>query len=179
MRISDWSSDVCSSDLRRLPASLQFGAGTDEQICLPVFGDQARPRLDLVDILQRRGRDVDVEMISAKFLQQRAPFGFAGEHLECGSRCGLAEDGAEAEHGGNEIRFHERTFRTDAPGVNPSRSEEHTSELQSLMRISYAVFCLKKKKKHIHIKIPQLIYRHDQIDNSTHILDKHSDKLNN
>src|SRR3546814_15064968 len=30
-----------------------------------------------------------------------------------------------------------------------SRSEEHTSELQSLMRISYAVFCLKKKKKHI------------------------------
>src|SRR3546814_11633109 len=32
-------------------------------------------------------------------------------------------------------------------GVPPSRSEEHTSELQSLMRISYAVFCLKKKKK--------------------------------
>src|SRR3546814_7442438 len=30
------------------------------------------------------------------------------------------------------------------------RSEEHTSELQSLMRISYAVFCLKKKKNHIH-----------------------------
>src|SRR3546814_8151297 len=30
------------------------------------------------------------------------------------------------------------------------RSEEHTSELQSLMRISYAVFCLKKKKIHIH-----------------------------
>src|SRR3546814_3065676 len=35
------------------------------------------------------------------------------------------------------------------------RSEEHTSELQSLMRISYAVFCLKKKKnKHIHIQKP-------------------------
>src|SRR3546814_1771721 len=31
------------------------------------------------------------------------------------------------------------------------RSEEHTSELQSLMRISYAVFCLKKKKKHTHM----------------------------
>src|SRR3546814_6575540 len=31
---------------------------------------------------------------------------------------------------------------------NPVRSEEHTSELQSLMRISYAVFCLKKKKRH-------------------------------
>src|SRR3546814_4897514 len=32
----------------------------------------------------------------------------------------------------------------------PQRSEEHTSELQSLMRISYAVFCLKKKKNHKH-----------------------------
>src|SRR3546814_5062002 len=32
-------------------------------------------------------------------------------------------------------------------GCNTGRSEEHTSELQSLMRISYAVFCLKKKKK--------------------------------
>src|SRR3546814_4803267 len=37
-----------------------------------------------------------------------------------------------------------------------SRSEEHTSELQSLMRISYAVFCLKKKKKHITIIIKYL-----------------------
>src|SRR3546814_6714656 len=37
--------------------------------------------------------------------------------------------------------------------VNLTRSEEHTSELQSLMRISYAVFCLKKKNKHNHILI--------------------------
>src|SRR3546814_5407597 len=39
--------------------------------------------------------------------------------------------------------------RPDAPMTTPARarSEEHTSELQSLMRISYAVFCLKKKKK--------------------------------
>src|SRR3546814_6105204 len=36
-----------------------------------------------------------------------------------------------------------------------SRSEEHTSELQSLMRISYAVFCLKKKKKHKEEQITQ------------------------
>src|SRR3546814_8676099 len=34
-----------------------------------------------------------------------------------------------------------------AGAATPTRSEEHTSELQSLMRISYAVFCLKKKKK--------------------------------
>src|SRR3546814_2923985 len=38
------------------------------------------------------------------------------------------------------------------------RSEEHTSELQSLMRISYAVFCLKKKKKKTYIKIDTLHY---------------------
>src|SRR3546814_10317928 len=37
-------------------------------------------------------------------------------------------------------------LRVDAPGNVVGRSEEHTSELQSLMRISYAVFCLKKKK---------------------------------
>src|SRR3546814_7697922 len=47
----------------------------------------------------------------------------------------------------------QRHFTVDSGGpvaraVLPSRSEEHTSELQSLMRISYAVFCLKKKKKH-------------------------------
>src|SRR3546814_4459469 len=35
---------------------------------------------------------------------------------------------------------------------HPSRSEEHTSELQSLMRISYAVFCLKKKTKKVHAR---------------------------
>src|SRR3546814_4945552 len=39
------------------------------------------------------------------------------------------------------------SFKIPARHHPPSRSEEHTSELQSLMRISYAVFCLKKKKK--------------------------------
>src|SRR3546814_4316203 len=38
-------------------------------------------------------------------------------------------------------------------GVGSMRSEEHTSELQSLMRISYAVFCLKKKKEHQNINL--------------------------
>src|SRR3546814_1496066 len=39
-----------------------------------------------------------------------------------------------------------RTVRPPGASIKPLRSEEHTSELQSLMRISYAVFCLKKKK---------------------------------
>src|SRR3546814_2635591 len=41
----------------------------------------------------------------------------------------------------------ERVVTVGSQKVRPSRSEEHTSELQSLMRISYAVFCLTKKKK--------------------------------
>src|SRR3546814_19001206 len=54
----------------------------------------------------------------------------------------------------NDIRTRLQGLRIDAllcmvapPGDDGCRSEEHTSELQSLMRISYAVFCLKKKKK--------------------------------
>src|SRR3546814_6629484 len=52
------------------------------------------------------------------------------------------------EEGGYDIAWTRRRARQDAPdsGEPAVRSEEHTSELQSLMRISYAVFCLKKKK---------------------------------
>src|SRR3546814_3024128 len=54
--------------------------------------------------------------------------------------------------GSSSIRFWFGIDR-DFPGrpIIRRRSEEHTSELQSLMRISYAVFCLKKKNKHRHI----------------------------
>src|SRR3546814_4967471 len=45
----------------------------------------------------------------------------------------------------------------DSDRVRRARSEEHTSELQSLMRISYAVFCLKKKKKRLTHKMSMLI----------------------
>src|SRR3546814_2369649 len=45
------------------------------------------------------------------------------------------------------LRQHRRRDLRIAPDRSENRSEEHTSELQSLMRISYAVFCLKKKKK--------------------------------
>src|SRR3546814_3291733 len=55
----------------------------------------------------------------------------------------------------NLIRFREilcmrRPWPLNPPTPSPNRSEEHTSELQSLMRISYAVFCLKKKKNNRH-----------------------------
>src|SRR3546814_6372481 len=65
-------------------------------------------------------------------------------HARC-SRRGAAQDPAVFEMNGDrgprsvlELAFHKR-------GIQSCRSEEHTSELQSLMRISYAVFCLKKK----------------------------------
>src|SRR3546814_8191413 len=65
---------------------------------------------------------------------------------------GAAKKEAGQENHGNPIaisgeRKHQSVqFSTANPGTSAKRSEEHTSELQSLMRISYAVFCLKKKK---------------------------------
>src|SRR3546814_9304460 len=52
------------------------------------------------------------------------------------------------EHDVGQVRFRLRRFAGDVG--NAPRSEEHTSELQSLMRTSYAVFCLKKKKQNIN-----------------------------
>src|SRR3546814_10170959 len=60
----------------------------------------------------------------------------------CASRCEVFVHGACV---GSGIEFPAFAARITA---SPARSEEHTSELQSLMRISYADFCLKKKKKH-------------------------------
>src|SRR3546814_8075900 len=95
MRISDWSSDVCSSDLSFLQRS---GARDRHILHLHAWLVATRHRRQ---ILQR-------------------------PHLVDRHR-------ADAGHFAIEVR--------------PCRSEEHTSELQSLMRISYAVFCLKKQKK--------------------------------
>src|SRR3546814_3661834 len=92
MRISDWSSDVCSSDL------------PDDRRCrLPHQGGQHPSDLRHGDLT--------------------------------------------ASERGQAFGFHARPRSGHREEVLPDRSEEHTSELQSLMRISYAVFCLKKKKK--------------------------------
>src|SRR3546814_2165162 len=60
---------------------------------------------------------------------------------------GRVDAGADAQHGGPDREGNAPVGggAPDLRGGEPSRSEEHTSELQSLMRISYAVFCLKKK----------------------------------
>src|SRR3546814_6617408 len=99
MRISDWSSDVCSSDL----ASMFSRIASFAMSCLPRPGAMSA---------QHHRRRVSV-------------------------RCSCLPTGTATA----------MTFDTPGPpgaGVSCFRSEEHTSELQSLMRISYAVFCLNK-----------------------------------
>src|SRR3546814_6183022 len=118
MRISDWSSDVCSSDLQdRLHV---------------VRGDARGVEADL-------GQRLGLEAVLRVPGVERA--GFLAALLDLGAieslRPGAA--GADVEHRAR--RRGEHNLATlDA------RSEEHTSELQSLMRLSYDVFCLKKKK---------------------------------
>src|SRR3546814_9922238 len=108
MRISDLSSDVCSSDL-------QFRRGGE------ILQDKGYRRS--VDALRRR--------------REAAPDDpRAGAERQLPERVGFHR--RQPQHG----------ILARTAGKYQERSEEHTSELQSLMRISYAVFCLKKKKKH-------------------------------
>src|SRR3546814_3175855 len=74
-----------------------------------------------------------------------------------------------------DIEFVDRLLRGEGVGLAAHhadlalRSEEHTSELQSLMRISYAVFCLKKKKKeHTNNNHIYLHHYHDKYNNYKH-----------
>src|SRR3546814_3759740 len=68
----------------------------------------------------------------------------------------LSAHGCALRADGDYNRIPWRTSRPHRPRLDGDRSDEHTSELQSLMRISYDVFCLKKKKWHAH-------QRHDKI----------------
>src|SRR3546814_7716221 len=120
MRISDWSSDVCSSDLEQ----------HDRHV-------EVRDALDRARDLQHLGRAGDHPAELA--IVARAPFGKPRIlDFELAAVKGAGDDQpqlADVDRLLIEI---------------PSRSEEHTSELQSLMRISYAVFCLNKKTKTKH-----------------------------
>src|SRR3546814_6540164 len=109
MRISDWSSDVCSSDLGRL---------------LGLQQDVARRELAL--------RRVLLEELAVGGVQLRL-----GHPLVDGAlQVGLADDEI--------LDLRHPPLHLPVAG---QRSEEHTSELPSPMRLSYAVFCLKKKHK--------------------------------
>src|SRR3546814_5855864 len=114
MRISDWSSDVCSSDLRRRLLNKPLGDRVGRTIDLEIETD-FRPN-------RRSERLHGISGLAAEIValeESRA------DRME---QCALAFFVVAGDH------------------RHAFRSEEHTSELQSLMRISYAVFCLKKKK---------------------------------
>src|SRR3546814_5162968 len=135
MRISDWSSDVCSSDL-----IVQFGGQTPlklaqeiEDAGIPILGTSP----DAIDLAEDRERFA--ALIERLGLKQPAN-GIARsreEALAVAERIGypvLMRPSYVL--GGRAMEIVE-----DAEQLDNYRSEEHTSELQSLMRISYAVFC--------------------------------------
>src|SRR3546814_7758432 len=142
MRISDWSSDVCSSDLDEARAL----AGVSRAGRLPGGGvDASYQRRRLADAERPGGqpREGDALRLGAEASWEVDLFGRVRRGVEA----------AEAEVGGAEalLRAARAAVTADVAGhyfeLRGSRSEEHTSELQSLMRISYAVFCLKTKKQ--------------------------------
>src|SRR3546814_1195207 len=140
MRISDGRSDVCSSDL---DADLP-GAGQDR-----VFEVRAERRLDRrVDPLSGGGA-VLAEHVGPDAVGAQRPVEDVHRDLEPFAarlrRYVPVGDDHAAERVGRGQRHEGQGVERGAP--QEGRSEEHTSELQSLMRISYAVFCLKKKKK--------------------------------
>src|SRR3546814_410300 len=171
MRISDWSSDVCSSDLRlrkqgaiRTPA--EFVAKQMDDAGALGGGEHG---LRLADIERERFFAHHVAAARDRGQRQRGmrvrrrhdrrdsgaaardgiiEIGVAGDDAALlgttrGTRGVGADQADDIETGGAQRRY----MRTAAEaGADDERSEEHTSELQSLMRISYAVFCLKKKK---------------------------------
>src|SRR3546814_8524872 len=76
---------------------------------------------------------------------------------------GIGEGGAREAREGDGVA-HARRLLHDRRGL-ARRSEEHTSELQSLMRNSYAVFCLKKKKDTYHTQHIDTLTQHTSINN--------------
>src|SRR3546814_5942662 len=112
MRISDWSSDVCSSDLKKAPKCVAMR---------DIRGMQAVQR-DSIDLITRQNQRLRAQLNRGC----RALDFYAGFYMK-GNKDGRLCEGRDEIH------------------ARSGRSEEHTSELQSLMRISYAVFCLKKK----------------------------------
>src|SRR3546814_10145409 len=121
MRISGWSSDLCSSDLGILVRTCGLGKRARN-----ADADAAAPaglNLDLLD-------EVSYCAYGSGIVPARRRQASASEDRAVGREGGSLDLGAAEIH---------------PDPYDSARSEEHTSELQSLMRISYAVFCLKKK----------------------------------
>src|SRR3546814_10851632 len=135
MRISDWSSDVCSSDLYQIESQAPF---TD--LVVPVMIDEqprwwqlsAQPIID-EDGIHRGFRGVGSDITEARLSEDKINRMARYDALTGLPNRALLMDGLEEAL----IRAHRLR-----------RSDEHTSELHSLMRLSYAGFCLKNKTTH-------------------------------
>src|SRR3546814_3931381 len=121
MRISDWSSDVCSSDL--IFAARVDRQGDGQRTVVNGAGDQR-------GVAHQRA-EPDVAGADDGVARQPDRIGPAAERVAAAVVADLPLD---------------LDLGIGFGGAAFGRSEEHTSELQSLMRISYDVFCLKKKK---------------------------------
>src|SRR3546814_3913418 len=122
MRISDWSSDVCSSDL-----------------CRGVPG----PCPDAVD--DRAGQRAVRRAVALAGMAEGTGGGPCAQIHRYGRARGCGSEKALAAFGWHEAA--RRHCPRAQHRAEDARSEENTSELQSLMRISYAVFCSKKQKQ--------------------------------
>src|SRR3546814_5778148 len=144
MRISDWSSDVCSSDLFIRRSLECCGRGFELVLTIrqPETRSLARQGFNPADPTGHCGFADDLEKAYvAECRDVRAAAQFNGIMLIRGLAHGKHANFIA-------VFFPEQSHRARSNGViRGHRSEEHTSELQSLMRISYAVFCLKKKTK--------------------------------
>src|SRR3546814_8388329 len=99
---------------------------------------------DLAQRLGGYGNYVEVEhgnAIQTRYGHMSSYIVRSGQQVKRGDILGYV--GSTGRSTGNHLHYE---VRIEGAPVNPLRSEEHTSDLQSLMRISYAVFCLKKKK---------------------------------
>src|SRR3546814_4559687 len=134
MRISDWSSDVCSSDLAAGGADLARARSIFAQaVEVAVEGQDQRAGFRDLEVV---GRDLHPLPLQLRHLVAEVP----GVQHDA-----VADHRQRAAHdAGGEQRELVDLLPHDQRVTG--RSEEQTYELQSLMRISYAVFCLKKKK---------------------------------
>src|SRR3546814_3785578 len=134
MRISDWSSDVCSSEL------LRRRNHPDHAVASKRLRNELSHGRDTVDEERRIVLpDGSTRWIAVRGRVLRAA---DGEPLRT---IGVIEDVTARKD--EEAAFRRSASRMEAALRAGRRSEEHTSELQSLMRSSYAVFCLKTNKK--------------------------------
>src|SRR3546814_4784680 len=151
MRISDWSSDVCSSDLRSDPPPAlalrvrREHARREHTRWWPV--QVAAAAMAALLIANGAGSLVNGAWVAENLGEQHSPHAFAEGGLAL-IAVGIAVAAGALRRAWLPVSVAAGVPLGIAFGIRGiHRSEEHTSELQSLMRISYAFFCLKKKKK--------------------------------